>query len=129
MSPSGRLFVTVPNRDRMTRLPREPLDCPPHHITRWTSDQLRYLADSVGLRVDELSFEPPSRWIVRQPQRRRSEAWSRWLGRRASHVIRRVDDKVQPPTWWYARQVRRGTYVRRGMFGHTMLAQLSLPAR
>jgi SAM-dependent methyltransferase len=35
--PDGRIFLSVPNRRRFARQDDEPLDCPPHHVSRWDS--------------------------------------------------------------------------------------------
>lgn len=45
----GILIVSVPNRERATRDGLwEPLDCPPHHISRWDSAQFAVLARLLG---------------------------------------------------------------------------------
>jgi len=38
LKPGGKLLITAPNRLRRFRDPFEPLDHPPHHLSRWTSD-------------------------------------------------------------------------------------------
>jgi 2-polyprenyl-3-methyl-5-hydroxy-6-metoxy-1,4-benzoquinol methylase len=58
LRPGGSLFLSLPNRDRTFRQPLEPLDCPPHHLTRWSSRQIGWLAASLGLRLVEISREP-----------------------------------------------------------------------
>lgn len=46
----GILIVSVPNRERATRGGLwEPLDCPPHHISRWDSAQFAVLARLLGV--------------------------------------------------------------------------------
>lgn len=58
LRPGGSLFLSVPNRARSFRRPLEPLDCPPHHLSRWSSRQIAWLAGTLGLRVGELACEP-----------------------------------------------------------------------
>lgn len=50
--PGGRVVISVPNRKRLSYDRSEPLDCPPHHQTRWGASQLRYLGSEVGLDVE-----------------------------------------------------------------------------
>ena len=56
--PGGSVFLSMPNDERTFRPALEPLDFPPHHVTRWTERSLRALADRLGLRVVEVGFEP-----------------------------------------------------------------------
>lgn len=50
LAPGGTLFLSVPNRLRLSAHPRlEPLDCPPHHVSRWSPAQFEQLADRHGL--------------------------------------------------------------------------------
>ena len=58
LKPGGRLIITVPNRDRRIRQSgREPLDCPPHHMSRWSGDTLAQLALAVGMQCKEVIYE------------------------------------------------------------------------
>jgi SAM-dependent methyltransferase len=43
--PGGILVVSVPNRERRTHEGFEPLDYPPHHLSRWSDSQLRTVAE------------------------------------------------------------------------------------
>lgn len=56
----GRLIISVPRRDRLWRKKREPLDCPPHHMSRWSKQQLTYLGLCCGLRVINIDTQPIS---------------------------------------------------------------------
>lgn len=52
LAPGGVLFASVPNRQRLDAHPRlEPLDSPPHHVSRWSADQFDVLAARHGLAV------------------------------------------------------------------------------
>ena len=51
VAPRGRLFISVPNRHRLVRDSFEPLDCPPHHLTRWSAEQFREIAAQLTYRL------------------------------------------------------------------------------
>ena len=48
VKPGGRLVLTIPNRNRCFYSDFEPLDCPPHHLTRWAERQCHKVAEVVG---------------------------------------------------------------------------------
>ena len=54
----GRLLISVPNRHRLWRQRLEPLDCPPHHLSRWAGPQFNQLALHCGLELKQIHFEP-----------------------------------------------------------------------
>ncbi|MCB2263622.1 MAG: class I SAM-dependent methyltransferase [Candidatus Thiosymbion ectosymbiont of Robbea hypermnestra] len=58
LKPGGKFFITVPNRLRGYHNPFDPLDQPPHHLSRWTSDQLQTLAHLTGCNVSTIRYEP-----------------------------------------------------------------------
>jgi 2-polyprenyl-3-methyl-5-hydroxy-6-metoxy-1,4-benzoquinol methylase len=60
LKPGGKLILTVPNRRRRFRDDFEPLDSPPHHLSRWASAQFTTLAEAFGCRVVDIRFEPMS---------------------------------------------------------------------
>lgn len=60
--PGGRVVLSVPNRDR-TYQPgswgeMEPLEFPPHHVTRWSERALGELGRRAGLSVEAVAREP-----------------------------------------------------------------------
>jgi SAM-dependent methyltransferase len=118
----GRAFISVPNRDRSWREEGEPLDRPPHHVTRWAGDQLYRLASLVGLQVEGLSFEPPDISVARA-----LIAVERGFGRSRSRIR-----NLAGRTWSiaslssseHARRVRDGSYVREGIVGQSMMIQM-----
>lgn len=71
LRPGGSLFLSVPNRMRSGRASLEPLDCPPHHLTRWSPSSLERFAGCGGLRVAELATEPVDVSIPRDRLRQR----------------------------------------------------------
>jgi 2-polyprenyl-3-methyl-5-hydroxy-6-metoxy-1,4-benzoquinol methylase len=126
--PGGRVFVSTPDRRRLGRRDDEPLDCPPHHVSRWSPAQLRALAEGRGLRLRSVRSEEPAA----------SHVWQVWRDRGRPVLDRlgaRDDGDLLTKAWMhlatgprrYALGVRRGAYRRRGWVGHAMLAELERP--
>jgi SAM-dependent methyltransferase len=119
--PGGRMFIAVPNELRSGRQPLEPFDWPPHHLSRWRPDHFRTLAESFGMELLAVDFEPPTYPLVGDIVRRPVED--------------RVGNRVVPALWRrivvgprrYRWAVRHGLFQRRGIYGHTMLAEFRLP--
>jgi SAM-dependent methyltransferase len=118
----GRAFISVPNRDRSWREEGEPLDRPPHHVTRWAGEQLYRLADLVGLQVEGLSFEPPDISVARA-----LIADERGFGRSRGRIRRfagRTWSTAALSSSEHARRVRDGSYVRNGIVGQSMMVEM-----
>ena len=118
----GRAFISVPNRDRPWREEGEPLDRPPHHVTRWAGDQLYRLADLVGLQVEGLSFEPPDISVARA-----LIAVERGFGPsrgRIRSLVGRTWSTASLSSSEHARRVREGSYVQDGIVGQSMLIEM-----
>jgi SAM-dependent methyltransferase len=60
VAPGGLLLISVPNNDRLRLNPLDPLDCPPHHVSRWRPAQLRRFAR-------DFDFDPVD--VVRERRR------------------------------------------------------------
>ncbi len=103
LRPGGRLLLSVPNRERTWREEGEPMDRPPHHVTRWGPAQLTRLAERAGLAVQEVRFEPPG---LRQ-------AWSSARGVAGAAAVARA---------WYAHRSGTDGSSSGGTRGHSMLA-------
>lgn len=58
LRPGGSLYLSVPNRMRSGRAPLEPLDCPPHHLTRWSPVSLAAIVRRSGLLPVEVATQP-----------------------------------------------------------------------
>lgn len=58
--PGGDLYLATPNDARTWRNDFEPLEYPPHHLTRWSSSSLRFLGRRLGATWVEEAFEPLS---------------------------------------------------------------------
>ncbi len=71
LRPGGSLYLSVPNRMRSGRAPLEPLDCPPHHMTRWSPASLAAIARRSGLLPAEVATEPVELSIPRDRLRER----------------------------------------------------------
>ena len=95
----GRLAIGVPNQDSYIRREDNLLNMPPHHVSRWSPQALRHLADVFPLRLTRVATEPLQRYHVRgytrvwaAPLRRlalpgRAAAWA--LGGAAAQVLTR----------------------------------------
>ena len=126
--PGGRIFLSVPNRRRFAREDAAPLDCPPHHVSRWDPDQWRVLADRFGLDLVGVRFEEPDLSHINLLHRQHLERqFERLLGRPAPSLVWRAYLKLMVGSARHARRARRGRYSRRGIYGHTMLAQFRVP--
>ncbi len=65
LRPGGRLVIGVPNQDSYIRHEDNLLNMPPHHVSRWSAQALRHLADVFPLRLIRLANEPLQRYHVR----------------------------------------------------------------
>ena len=126
--PGGRIFLSVPNRGRFARDNNEPLDCPPHHVSRWADAQLLFLADRFGLDLAEVRFEQPDLSHIKLRHHQRIERRvGRLLGRPAPRPVWRASTKLVIGPVRYSLLARHSLYSRRGIYGHTMLAQFRVP--
>jgi SAM-dependent methyltransferase len=57
VAPGGLLLVSVPNNERLRLNPLDPLDCPPHHVSRWCPAQLHEFALRFGFVVVDILSE------------------------------------------------------------------------
>lgn len=124
--PGGRVALSVPNNQRIARLPLEPLDHPPHHLTRWTPEALRALAGEAGLVVETVRCEQPLLWDVRWAIYRRAASLCQRVPVSGSVVHRAT--AILYPKWLDRRLRQRELLTRLGLHGHTMLAVLRRPA-
>jgi 2-polyprenyl-3-methyl-5-hydroxy-6-metoxy-1,4-benzoquinol methylase len=124
LRPGGALFISVPNRMRRT-YGLEPLDCPPHHLSRWAAPQFQVLATRFQLQLLEVLFEEPdySHATIIEGERRLGAVGRRWprLAARLGRAVLSVDR--------YEEAAASRRYSSRGAPGHTMTARLLKPAR
>jgi SAM-dependent methyltransferase len=126
--PGGRVFISVPNSQRVSKASFEPLDCPPHHVSRWLPAQFEPLARQYGLELISVRFEPPSYWWVRDVATSHAEAAvPAAFGPRVARSAGWLGRNLRATRRSYSRRVRRGEYARRGLHGHTMLGELRRP--
>lgn len=120
----GRIFVSVPNRARYGRRVIEPMDCPPHHISRWQARQLEYLAARFGLELHAIDYEPLAYdgavELVMSPLDRLLPVRPRALVRIVRSGFLRI--LIGPRRFRFA--VRRGLFRRAGHDGHSILVEL-----
>jgi hypothetical protein len=58
LRPGGLLILGLPNQRSYVRHMVNPLDMPPHHMTRWTPQSLTQLQDHFPLRLVRNACEP-----------------------------------------------------------------------
>ena len=125
VAPGGRLVVSVPNRERLKMSEFEPLDCPPHHLSRWGVEQLEYLSRMVEAvqveRVCEPAERSPLMLRLRERTARPAGAFGDVVGRLLARAV-----FAQPLYQFY---VRSGILERLGYVGHSLVAVLTKAER
>lgn len=58
LRPSGLLVLAVPNQNTYIRFMINPLDMPPHHMTRWTRASFQRLQAHFPLKLVRIAYEP-----------------------------------------------------------------------
>ena len=129
LKPEGRMIVSVPNRERSLKNEREPLDCPPHHVTRWSADQLNALALQADLSVRRIIFEPPDLSVARELVRRSAYERMRWLPERTRGGAIRVWGRFAMSSNRHRRLSRGTRFAAKGMFGHAVLVEMARRSR
>lgn len=122
LRPGGRLFLSVPNRDRDERGEFEPLDWPPHHVSRWAPEHFDWLAQRFGATLATVRFEQ----LVygRRLQRVFARVGLPGLGSAASGVYTGLMLRRRG----LAQQAARRQVSTQALRGLTMLAELYRPA-
>lgn len=120
----GQLFVAVPNRDRLNTGVFEPLDFPPHHLSRWSVQQLSELGDRLQLELINVQLEPLDRsWHARLLVRKALPSSPPQVERWATSLVLRL--WLTPGR--YQTMVNEGPLAEKGLHGHGMLAQYAKP--
>lgn len=125
----GSLFLSMPNRLRCGRGALEPLDCPPHHLSRWSPAQLRTLEDLLPVRLEEMALEPVEISVPRERLRERVKRGAKripgvgdyigtWGGRAAVRLVF--------PRFLHAVYRRWGILERLGYCGLSMVARYTV---
>ena len=124
LAPGGRVFVSVPNRHRIAKETVEPLDCPPHHVSRWSVQALGRLADRYGMDLVAVTFQPPTYGDVVREIETRLHRFAPPLRGEAQAMLVKVIRRALVGPARHDMLNRRGWWVRHGFSGHTMLAEL-----
>lgn len=127
LRPGGRLFLSVPNRERYAQAELEALDWPPHHLSRWSSRQVPELALRCGLQVVRTVTEPPDLSTGAQYVQGEIERRVQPVLRSAARPAARLARRAVLGSRTHEMLASRGAYERRGVHGHTMLAELAKP--
>lgn len=130
--PEGTLVVSVPNRLRLRGEDNpEPLDCPPHHVSRWHPRQFAELAAALGVRLRAVRFEPPEmhecRAAVRGRVQHAMERVAGAPGARAGYLLGRALGRALFSPTLYPPLTSRGVPARLGIYRHAMLAEMVRP--
>jgi len=129
LRPGGQLFLSVPNRMRSAREPLEPLDCPPHHLTRWSPHQFRVLSGLLDVRLVEMACEPVEPVVPREAFQARIRKAANVLpgagGPFGDYAIRllghvAVSDLLGPLYH------RLGVFEKRGYFGSSIVGRFTV---
>jgi SAM-dependent methyltransferase len=130
LRPDGWMVISVPNRERTWKEEGEPMDRPPHHVTRWGPEQLRALADRVGLVVETIGFEPPDVSTSRALREREVQPHIRFLPGSTGRLTAKIVARLSVGPRRHDREVARDGYAARGIFGHSVAVVLrKRPAR
>lgn len=89
VAPGGIVVLAVPNADRVRLNPLDPLDFPPHHVSRWRPDQLRRFVTDAG-------FEPIGLWREHRHAHTVLDVWP--TVRRRLTALGRSSDEPDEPT-------------------------------
>jgi len=125
LRPGGRLLISVPNRHRLWRQYQEPLDCPPHHLSRWSETQFERLASLCGLELKQIHVEPPTVLDLLVPlyRRQKQPVTASSIGKTPSLFNR---ERLRP----FLAPLRRPSSLLKklGLRRHGMLAEFTVPA-
>lgn len=122
--PGGRIFVAVPNRERYAADLSAPLDSPPHHVSRWSADQLKALTGRFNLRLRAVHHQRPvyseAVGIFMAPV---DYALSLVPGEPGKRAVRGVLRRAIIGPKRYRLVARTSFFPRHRLYGHTVLAE------
>ena len=116
LRPGGKLLLGLPNAGSFLRYEFNPLDLPPHHMTRWSERVLERLPKLFPLRLERLEREPLAEYHVDGYV----EAYSSLLARRA--LVGRL---CHPRAKSLLASFLKRTGARKLLQGHTLYAAFS----
>ncbi len=79
IAPGGILVLTVPNKVSFLRHQYNPLDMPPHHMTRWSPFTIKYLEKLLPIELLKLRFEPLASYHVQDFVKAYGRYWRKKL--------------------------------------------------
>lgn len=123
LAPGGRLFISVPNRNRTWRPAFEPLDHPPHHISRWSRHQFEVLGARYQLQLETVWFENADLSVLIELAT--ADVQSALAPFTPSRILRFLTRTYRRLLWSVPRlrpAIRRSVRAENAV-GHTMLAQ------
>ena len=128
LAPGGRLFLSTPNRERAGMRAVEPLDWPPHHLSRWAREQWGSLAERFELRLVGVTLEEPDFSTAAAAMIARvATPLDRLLPHRTATVCGKALRRALLTQRRYEARRAVGSWSARGVPGHTMLAELVRP--
>jgi len=78
LAPGGRLMIAVPSSDGFLGWAvNSVLDLPPHHVSRWSDETLRMVANLFSLRCLSVDHEPVADYHIMWARQVRIETWLR----------------------------------------------------
>jgi SAM-dependent methyltransferase len=110
----GRLVLGLPNAESFLRYQFDPLDMPPHHMTKWNHRVLQYLPHLFPLRLIQIRREPLAEYHVRE-----------YLKAYCRLYASRGIPKIFYPRWLQRklRKLLKVRGVRSFLVGHTLYAK------
>lgn len=105
LRPAGSLVVVVPNREHYALNDFEPLDCPPHHVSRWAQRQFEEIAgrhelDLCGIRLEPLPVPTTVHIIAARTLRRLMHRQSPEHRMYAAGLLRRMRYGLSMVGWF-----------------------------
>jgi SAM-dependent methyltransferase len=113
LRPGGKLIIGVPNARSFLRYTFNPLDMPPHHMTRWTDAVIERIPHFLPLRLSAVRREPLADYHVPPFAQAYCSAWSARPGLRAL---------AHPRAQVCVEFVLKSATIRRVLRGHTLYA-------
>jgi SAM-dependent methyltransferase len=126
LRPGGTLILSVPNRQRLFCQELEPLDCPPHHVSRWHSKQFKMIAELLNLELLYIDFKMVEYTDLRNLLRQyMTEHYNRfWFlyNKQFAYWVVRILARFFITPMLYNFYQKIGLFEKCGRYGHTMIA-------
>jgi SAM-dependent methyltransferase len=109
----GRLLVGLPNAESFLQYEFNPLDMPPHHMTKWSRHVLAYLPNLFPLQLNQIKREPLAEYHVRQ-----------YVNAHCRSYVQRGVPKLLCPRWLRQAvgELLKITGLRKMLMGQTLYA-------